>query len=920
MPRQESQLYVPILCPSCGGIGILGSAACTSCRARGVFAWLGGEYLTWGKNISYLRIFEERLERIVRNSINAAVMVFGVAGVIFGFLTLIEWIDAGGMPWDFLQERSGYMLVFALSLVTDLYAYSRIDREATAKQYVRARSFDIDRTFAAPPELFRGLPTEAKLITDVAGAFDMPAHQAIERAWSLAQRLHHGTAQPIHLFGILLTTTDARIVFGRLGLDGNVLTQTTARAFERLTATDSSPSGLSADLREVLLAAYREAYLARRHKVDITHLLVALAESEIPREILYALEVEPHQVRNVAEWVAMSRQRRDMVRTWRRRASHKPKGAVNRAYTSLATPLLDRFSHDLTQLAVQGALPLSVDREREVEEIFRIIESGKSNPILVGSPGVGKQSVIEQIASLMASEEVPEVLQDKRLVSLSVASLVGSSGKQGQLEGRLIQLINEVVRAGNIVLVIDNIQNMVGVSTEGAQNLDIADIFSQALEKRLCIALATTTTQDYHRYIENSGSLMRVFERVAIEEPDENQTIRILESKVGAVEYKNSVFFSYRALEQIVHLSSRYMHERFQPEKSIMILEEVGVYVRKKKGKNGLATEDDVAEVVSTRTNVPVTRVTEKESEKLLNLESRMHERVIGQDEAVTAVSTALRRARAELRDIKRPIVNLLFLGPTGVGKTELAKTVADVYFGSEDTMIRLDMSEYQEQSSINRLIGAPPGYRGQAEGGYLTEAVRTKPFSLILLDELEKAHPDILNVFLQVMDDGRLTDTTGRTIDFTNSIIIATSNAGSLLIQEGIKQGQSVENIKNALMSAELNKYFRPEFLNRFDGVIVFKPLTFEEIVQVVGLLLKQVSTRLAAKGITLQASHEAMEELARVGFDPVFGARPLRRAIQDRVDNALANSLLQGKIGRRDIAILEPGGQIRIERAREL
>ncbi len=922
MAQPAPQSYVLLTCPVCSGSGREGGRRCTRCQGKGEVAWLSGEYVYWGHAIDRLSILEEKMERIVKGLINGLLLAFGIAGIVFAFLTLAVSLKAGHLPWQFLAERNGYMAFFALSLLTDLYAYSRIDRESTMRHSVRRRSYELDATLEEPDALFtRWVDSPKENSADASVAYTPQAIAALEQSWIFAQRIRQQTVHPLHLFGTLLSHTDVRVLLGRLGVDTRILAEKIAREIERLEFGSSTDTDLSPGIKTILLAAYREAFMTRRERVDILQMLIAVVEAGgAPQEILYDMEVELQQIRNVAEWILMHRIRMERKRTWQRRAGHKPKGPVNRAYTSLATPLLDRFSHDLTHLAVTGSLPLSVGREKELDEIFRIIEGGKGNPLLVGNPGVGKESILENIASLMASEEVPEILQDKRLISLSVASLVGSSGRQGELEGRLIQLVNEIVRAGNIVLVVDNLQNMVGVSTEGAQNLDIADIFAQALEKQLLIALGTTTPQDYRRYIETSGSLMRVFQRVAVEEPDENETIKILESKVGFVEYKNGVMFSYKALEQIVRLAGRYLHDRFQPEKSIAIMEEVGVHVRKRKGKNALVTADDVAEVVSSRTNVPVTRVTEKESEKLLHLEQRIHQRVIGQDEAVIAVSTALRRARAELRDIKRPIANLLFLGPTGVGKTELAKTVADVYFGSENTMIRLDMSEYQEQSSINRLIGAPPGYRGETEGGFLTESIRANPFSLLLLDELEKAHPDILNVFLQVMDDGRLTDATGRTVDFTNTIIIATSNAGSVRIQEGIKSGLTIEQIKVSLVNEELNQYFRPEFLNRFDSVIVFRPLTFDEIVKIVSLMLAQVAVRLSAKGIALQASPEAIQELARVGFDPVFGARPLRRAIQERVDNALASYLLQGKLGRRDVAVLEPGGQIRVERAREL
>ncbi|MBU0963900.1 ATP-dependent Clp protease ATP-binding subunit, partial [Patescibacteria group bacterium] len=677
---------------------------------------------------------------------------------------------------------------------------------------------------------------------------------------------------------------------------------------------------LSESFKKVLLHSYADGYYARRERVDVPQLIVATIQvDDLSREILYDLEVELEEVINVVEWLNIQHRFSEKWRKWRGKAIYKSKGVMNKSMTAQATPLLDRFSHDMTSLARSGLLPPCIGRDREIEETLRIMEGGK-NVILSGNPGVGKTSIIEGIAELMASEEVPPVLQDKRLVSLSVASLVGAAGRQGELEGVLLQIINEITRSGNIIVYIDNIQNMVGVSTEGAENLDIAEILANALQKRLFFSIATTTPADFRRYIEKSTALMSVYQKVKVNEPDTNGAIRILEGKAGSIEVKNQIYFSYDAIARTVKLTERYIHERYLPEKAISILEEVGVYARKKRGKNGIVTGEDVAEVLSSKTNVPITKITEKETTKLLNLEQRIHERMVNQEEAVIAVSTALRRARAELRDIRRPIVNLLFLGPTGVGKTELAKTVAEVYFGSETNMIRLDMSEYQEKSSINRLIGAPPGYSGAGQGGFLTEAVRSHPFSLLLLDEIEKAHPDILNIYLQVMDDGRLTDTMGRTIDFTNVILIATSNAGTSMIQDRIKQNVALNKIKEELIEEALKPYFRPEFLNRFDNIVVFRPLSFDHIVQIVDLMLKQVAARLEVKGIKLEATTQAKEELAQAGYDPIYGARPLRRAIQDRVDNALANYLLQGKLNRRDVAVLEPGGVISVRQAPSL
>jgi len=404
--------------------------------------------------------------------------------------------------------------------------------------------------------------------------------------------------------------------------------------------------------------------------------------------------------------------------------------------------------------------------------------------------------------------------------------------------------------------------------------------------------------------------------KVDLPEPNFNETVQILEAKTFAIENKYKIYFSYQSIEKIVKLTSNYVHDRFQPSKSIKILEEVAVMVRKSKGKNHLVTAKDVSKIISEKVNIPLGEVSVSESDKLMNLEELIHKRVIGQHEAVKMVSSALRRARAELRDESKPITNLLFLGPTGVGKTELAKTVAQIFFNNENDLIRLDMSEYQEKTSLARLIGV----EGSEDGGVLTEAIRKNPFSLLLLDEIEKAHPDILNIFLQVMDDGILTYSSGRTIDFSNCIIIATSNAAAFYIQDQVTLGTDLENIKQNLLQTELRSYFKPEFLNRFTGIVLFKPLLPKEIEKITVLMLKKVSKRLESKGISFEASEEAVKELAKIGFSKEFGARPLARAIQQRVDNSLANFLLTGKIGRRDRVILEKGGEIRIEKAKKI
>jgi ATP-dependent Clp protease ATP-binding subunit ClpC len=921
MVKQTGHNFVLLTCPICQGRGLDNQSACRRCSEKGVYGWLEGSIIYWNKKIDALHIFEGELERSVRALLNGFLILFGIIGLVAAIVTILTLSKTNLFNWEFFRERSSLMGIFAITLLTDLYAYYRMQRESILEHRVKQRKFDSLLTVEDPAVLFdQALTVEKKKMVEISMAYTSQSQRLVEQAWQLARQLHHGEVRPLHLLAILLSAPQTRTALARLGVDGKVFVEKISRSLNKFPLSNGGPLILAQDFKGVLLTAYAEAYDSRQSFVDVPQLLLAVIKiDDISRDIFYDMEIEQDDIANVVQWLNIQKKLSERWRRWRGKAVYKSKGGMNKAMTAQATPLLDRFSHDLTQLARRGVLAPCIGRDRETEETLRIIEGGK-NVILSGNPGVGKTSIIEGIAELMASEEVPEVLQDKRLVSLSVASLVGAAGHQGELEGLVMQLINEIVRSGNIVVFIDNIQNMIGVSTEGAQNLDISDILASALQKRLFFCLATSTPLDYRRYIEPHNAMTSVFQKVNVEEPDTNGAILVLEGKAGTLEAKNQIYFSYEAIEKTVQLSERYIHERYLPEKAISLLEEVAVYTHRKKGVNAIVTGEDVAEVISTKTNVPITKITEKETEKLLKLEERIHERMVDQEEAVTAVSSALRRARAELRDVRRPIVNLLFLGPTGVGKTELAKTVAEVYFGSENSMIRLDMSEYQEKSSLGRLIGAPPGYSGASEGGYLTEAVRAKPFSLILLDEIEKAHPDILNVFLQVMDDGRLTDTLGRTIDFTNVILIATSNAGTAVIQKRIQENVPMARIKDELLNEELKPYFRPEFLNRFDNIIVFKPLSMDDIVVIVGLMLKQVATRLAAKGVRLESTAEARAELARIGFDPVFGARPLRRAIQDYVDNALATYLLQGKVGRRDVAVLEVGGKITVKRAEAL
>ena len=907
-----------ILCTKCQGQGFFENKKCPTCSGLGAYAWFGGYVLFFHKIFNKGEIIFLKLGRLFRIIINILLVLFGLWGIIClikiivdipNFILVPEFLKQalGGLQLD--QKSLG--LFFWLSILTDLYLFYSIEYGQEQKKKSWPKSTKDTDYLPTNWEEVHGLSKETKI--EVADSFSSEAVTVVQKAWALAKKLKSEKIQPIHIFAACLQIDNISLVINRLGINWKDLNSKAAKVLAGSSAAKHRQDlAYSLQTKKAILYAYHLAGAKNRTALSPLEILEALVSFDGPvKEIFYDLEIIPEQVKNVCLWIDVYDQLRQESRHFRARAKFKPKGPINRAYTAAATPYLDAYSQDLTQLARSGYFGFCMDREKEIKQMFRVFSGGKQNVILVGQPGVGKTTIIHGLARKMVTEDVPEVLQDKRLIGLELSSLIAGASRPGEIEQRLQIIINEIARSGNIILFIKDIHNMIGIKTTEGE-LDVSEILANALKNRLLSVIATSVTLEYRRLIEGQA-LEGVFQKIPIEEPDKNATIQILEAHTAGIESKERVYFSYGALDQAVELSTRYLHERFLPDKAINLLKEVAVAVKNKRGKKAIIQAEDVAEIVAEKTKIPVTKITEKESAKLLGLEEQIHHRLIDQDEAVVMVASALRRARTELRSAKRPIVNLLFLGPTGVGKTELAKTVAEVYFGDEERMVRLDMSEYQQKNSIGRLIGVHGGERG----GQLTEAVRQSPSSLLLLDEIEKAHPDILNVFLQVMDDGRLTDALGRTIDFTNVILISTSNAGTGFIQEEIKKGTPVPEIQEVLVREKLKPYFRPEFLNRYDGVVVFKPLGMNEIRQIAKLMLNNLGKQLEDKGIVLKVTDEALGEIAKAGFDPIFGARPLRRVIQNQVNDILAKYLLTGKVGRRDVVILEKGGQIRVEKA---
>lgn len=919
------------ICEHCGGVGYFNDKKCPNCDGYAVGIYNHDCFLYWGKIIHKFSIWQERAHSAIIQAVNFIFFFFG----IFGIVALVANVYYfGGMhnfaTLEFWQTKSWFLFIFWLSLFSDLYLYYRLDGQSRLKFLVKYKGYEKIQNKSFPivnnwKELILLRP-EQKI--DVSKVCNRAALLVVEYAYDLAKKLNHNNCTTIHLLASLLSDSNVGVIFGRLGVDCKKMRNKISNAL----ATVEKGNGkivFANGLRLALIEAYEEAYSAKIPQITPSELLLVLAKQinyntynidpEIvsdkfrnsSKEILYDLEIDEQKIKNVISWLRMHEELVKMSRHFKGKAALRPKNNIDRAYTAVSTPFLDQFCADITQLAANGYLELCVGREKEIGEIFRLIEGGKTGFILVGQPGVGKGSVIKGIAQLMVSEDVPKPLRDKRMVSLNIARLI-SNGSTSEISGRLMRITSEIVRAGNVVLFIDNIEEMSGLTAGGEQTIDLTDVLSKFISQGSFIAFATSAPIKYSSYIEQE-SLGQVMQKIAVNEMGDNDAVLVLEAKSAFLEAKNRVFFSYDALSTAVTLSKRYVFERYLPDKAIGIIEEAAVYVRNYKGENSIIKSDDISYIISQKVNIPLTKVTAQESVKLLNLEEEIHKRIVGQDEAVKLVARALRRSRAQLRDVKRPIANFLFLGPTGVGKTELAKTVAVVYFGDENNMIRLDMSEYQDQSSIYRLVGSPEF----KQGGYLTEAVRKSPFTIILLDELEKAHKDILNVFLQVMDDGRLTDNLGRTIDFTNIILIATSNAGTQFIQDKVQEGWDIEDIKNALMNEQLKRYYQPEFLNRFDGIVVFKPLSMSDVVAITRLLLNKTGKRLEEKGIKFEVTNEAVEEFARAGFDPLFGARPLRRVLQDRVDDVLADYLLRSRLDRRDIVIIGTDGEISIKKA---
>ena len=802
--------------------------------------------------------------------------------------------------------------------------------------------------------------------------FTKSAENAIEIANDIAIELGHDYVGTEHLlYGLVKEGTG---VASKVLESQEVSAEAVLAKIEELIGrgeANSSTVGLTPRTKRVVENAFREARKLGSDYIGTEHLLIGIMREgdSVAVRIMMDLNVNPQKLYN--EIVKVLSEYGDSEGQADGAKQVKPSGSYN------STPTLNQFGNDLTKSAVEGKLDPVIGRKAETERVIQILSRRtKNNPCLIGEPGVGKTAVVEGLAQKIVAGDVPEILKNKRVVSLDISSMVAGAKYRGDFEDRIKKCLNEVKKAGDVILFIDEIHVIVGAgSAEGA--IDAANILKPLLARGEIQVVGATTLNEYRKYIEKDSALERRFQPVTVNEPSLDDTVLILKGLRDKYEAHHNVKITDEAINAAVELSSRYINDRFLPDKAIDLIDEASSKVRLKnytqpdaikkleqeveniskekeeaikvqqfekaaelrdkqqKAKEKLdkekekwqskntksvmnITAEDIAEVIANWTGIPASKITESENEKLKKLSQTLHERVVGQNEAVEAVAKAIKRGRVGLKDPKRPIGSFLFLGPTGVGKTELSKALAESLFGDENAMIRVDMSEYMEQHSVSKLIGSPPGYVGFDEGGQLTEKIRRKPYSVILFDEVEKAHPDVMNMLLQILEDGRLTDAQGRTVNFKNTVIIMTSNIGARLITDkkslGFNSGaeeseKEYEAIKKEVM-AELKKTFRPEFINRIDEIIVFHKLQEAEIKQIIDIMLKEVMHRLSAQGITLSVDESAKELIAKKGTDTTYGARPLRRAIQNMLEDKIAEEILDGKLKQGSNAVARAEG----------
>ena len=798
--------------------------------------------------------------------------------------------------------------------------------------------------------------------------FTERARRVLSLAQEEAQRFNHNYIGTEHILLGLVRETDgvAARVLSNLGVELHKVRSAVEFIIGRGERSTPGEIGLTPRAKKVIELAVDEARRLNHHYIGTEHLLIGLMrEGEgVAAGVLESLGINLDKIRGETSRLLSQ-------------SSQSPQGSGRRGRSKSQTPLLDELGVDLTKQAREGKLDPTVGRSNEIQRVTQILSRRtKNNPVLVGEPGVGKTAIVEGLAQLIAENKVPSTLQGKRLVTLDMGSLVAGTKYRGEFEERLKKVVKEITESGKCILFIDEVHTMVGAgAAEGA--VDAANILKPSLARGELQTIGATTPDEYRKYLERDSALERRFQPVRVEEPTVDESVEILKGIKGEYEKHHELEISFEALKAAASMAARFISDRSLPDKAIDLIDEAASRVRinnseqplsmtevsnmldrvrgekdeaistrqyeqaaelreremnlqekmetlrsdwenERSSNSPIVTEDDIAEVVNMWTGIPVARLASTESERLVNMEDSLRSQVSGQDEAITIISKAVRRARAGLKNPKRPTGVFLFLGPTGVGKTYLVQKLAEFMFGSEESMIRIDMSEFMDRHTVARLVGAPPGYIGYDEGGQLTEAVRRRSYSVILLDEVEKAHPEVFNILLQIFDDGHLTDAKGRRVDFRNTIIAMTSNIGSDLIRQDRSIGfsargdsgrsgeQAYLRMKNNVLD-EVKRFFRPEFLNRIDGQVVFHSLGREHMREIVKLQLQDVNAELLEQGITMEVSDAARDWMSEKGYDPQFGARPMRRLMQDHLEDKLSDAIIAGELSPGDTAMVD-------------
>ncbi len=929
MPASEM-----IYCSECHADGFLeDGSVCPNCAGGGVFLRVrgAGDYF-WGKEIegslSFFRSFGRFFKsgaKVLAYSLALISLVYGLYFVLSNngdFLTayradmksariasedisgsffaaiyylLLNIVEAFGV----IVERRGFgPLFFWTGISGAMYFYY------FAKTYDSSRkeiSFK-DKEFSP---FFDDNPMKLKAPVDVSSFASVSTMNVLRKTLDLAHD-HAQVPGAFHLAKILNGEDDVRLLMKRMEIDMRAFGGYLEEAIKDLPRDDhyhrKEGTVMSPGMKKMAISGLYESLLAGFDRIEPEALFLALLSDPELERYFHNHKLDVEDVRRAVLWT------RNIGRIKVAPRSNKPKKIrheiMNRAWTARITPELDQFSYDLTDHARSGVIGGVIGRQRELDELMRILErTSQNNALLIGEEGSGRTSIVKALANRMIHDEVLPTLRDKRLVVLDITALVAGARAGGDLELRVQKVLEDMGRGGNIILYIPDIHNLAAAGS--AEGFDASKILSPLLSQGVFQIIGSTDYRNYRRYIEPRSDFADGFDKVKVEELSEEDALKVLSVQAGYIESREEVTMTYGALRAAVELSKRYLPDRLLPGKAVDLLSETAVEVRRR-GPGQALREEDVAKIITEKTGIPLESINSNEAEKLLGLEDSLHKRVIGQDQAIKSVASAIRRVRVGMKRENRPIGAFLFVGPTGVGKTELAKALAEVYYGNEEAMVRLDMSEFQTVESVEKLIGYSSAENTDSAntGGVLTEAIKHNPFSLLLLDELEKAHKNVLNLFLQVLDDGRLTDNVGRTVDFTSTIIIATSNAGSkeiskIFIDEKADNGRILE-----LLEPYLLQYFTPEFMNRFTDKIIFRSLSPQDLLLIAKLQIKGLAERLdEAQGIQVELDDDAVSYLAEVGYNAEYGARYLQRTMQEKLENLIAVEFLKGNIKRGDV-----------------